>query len=61
MSRFRVGHYQSLVIDLGYVIQKKVWWGWRNWAYYDEFDEEGAIKDAKWLEKQGHKVEWYIQ
>lgn len=47
MSRFRVGHYQSLVIDLGYVIQKKVWWGWRNWAYYDEFDEEGAIKDAK--------------
>lgn len=25
MARFRVGTYQSLVMDLGYVIQKKVW------------------------------------
>lgn len=60
MARSRVGTYQSLVMDLGYVIQKKVWWGWRNWAHYDEFNEAGAIEDAKWLEKQGHEVEWYI-
>lgn len=25
MARFRVGTYQSLAMDLGYVIQKKVW------------------------------------
>ena len=61
MARFRVGHYQSLVMDLGYVIQKKVWWGWKNWSLYDEFNEAGAVEDARRLEMQRHKVEWYIQ
>ena len=58
MARFRVGTYQSLVIDYGYVIQKKKWWGWSNWCHYDY--AETAIKDAKKLQKKGHQVEFYI-
>ncbi len=60
MARFRVGPYQSLVMDLGYVIQKKVWWGWKNWRHYSDFNEDGAIEDAKKLEDKGHTVEWYL-
>lgn len=45
MSRFRVGTYSSLVMDMGYVIQKKHWWGWSNWGHYDY--EEDAVEDAR--------------
>ena len=58
MSRFRVGTYSPLVMDMGYVIQKKHWWGWSNWGHYDY--EEDAIEDAKMLESEGHIVDWYI-
>lgn len=58
MSRFRVGEYSSLVMDMGYVIQKKHWWGWSNWCHYDS--KKDAKEDAKMLEKNGHIVDWYI-
>lgn len=59
MSRFRVGTYSSLIMDMGYVIQKKHWWGWSKIG--DIYDyEEDAIEDAKMLEKNGHIVDWYL-
>ena len=58
MSKFRIGSYQTLVEDMGYVIQKKKWYGWANWGRYDY--EEDAVADAKDLEKQGHTVLWYL-
>ncbi len=58
MATFRVGCYQSLIIDYGYVIQKKKWYGWSNWCFYD--DEEAAIQAAKRLKKKGHTIKWYI-
>ena len=58
MAKFRVGRYQSLVIDYGYVIQKKKWWGWSNWNFYNY--AENAIEDGKILQKNGHEVEFYI-
>lgn len=32
--RYRVGKYRSLVEDLGYVVQRKAWWGWKTIARY---------------------------
>lgn len=58
MAKFRVGILYSLVFEDVYVIQKKHWWGWSDWETYDT--EEEAVDDAKMLEKQGHKVKWYI-
>lgn len=58
MSKFRVGSYASLVLDMGYVIQKKHWWGWSNWCYYD--NREDAVEDAEILERKGHIVSWHI-
>lgn len=58
MARFRVGPYQSLVIDYGYVIQEKKWWGWSNWCHY--YHAETAIEDAKELQRKGHQVDFYI-
>lgn len=58
MSRFRVGEYSSLVMDMGYVIQKKYWWGWSNWSHYDS--AEDAKEVAKMLERNGHIVDWYL-
>lgn len=58
MARFRVGMYGSLVEEPWYVIQKKVWWGWSTWGNYET--EESAIKTARWLEEEGHTVEWYL-
>lgn len=58
MSKFRVGPYRSLVLDMGYVIQKKKWWGWSNWRQYDY--KEDAVTDAKILKRKGHTVLWYL-
>ena len=58
MSEFRVGPYASLVEDMGYVIQKKRWWGWKT--YYRYWDKEDARYKAKELENKGHEVHWYI-
>lgn len=58
MIRFRVGCYASLVEDMGYVIQEKKWWGWKNWNHY--CTREGALADAKKLEKRGYWVDYYI-
>lgn len=58
MERYRVGEYNSLVMDIGYVIQKKVWWGWKNWCIYES--AAAARHDAKKLEDMGHFVHWYI-
>ena len=58
MKRFRVGPLRSLVVDYGYVIQEKKWWGWSEYAFY--YDEEDAIYRAKKLEKLGYKVDWYL-
>ena len=58
MKRFRVGPYASLIMDLGYIIQEKKWWGWSNWNQYDTREE--AIEDAEKLEEKGHFVHWYI-
>lgn len=56
MSRYRVGETSS---SFGcYVIQKKQWYGWSDWCYYDW--EEDAISDAERLESKGHLVEWYL-
>lgn len=62
MARFRVGSYSSLVMDIGYVIQKKVWYGWKNWIMYDYCDsgKKTAIRKGKVLESKGHDVDWYI-
>lgn len=59
MKKFRVGPYASLVMDLGYVIQEKKWWGWSNWCQYET--KKAAIRDAKKLEEKGYKVYWYIK
>jgi hypothetical protein len=56
MSRFRIGETSSFFGC--YVIQKKTWYGWSDWCYYDW--EEDAIYDAKRLQRKGHKVDWYL-
>lgn len=56
--KFRVGEYGSLVVNMGYVIQKKVWWGWKNIHHYLYADS--ARVRAKQLEKEGHEVLWFI-
>lgn len=55
---YRVGEYQSLVEDYGYVVQRKVWYGWKNIAIY--LDAEDAISHGKRLKANGHKVTFYI-
>lgn len=56
--RYRVGEYRSLVEDFGYVVQRKVWYGWKTIAAY--WDSEDAISHGKSLKLKGHKVEFYI-
>jgi len=49
-------------MDIGYVIQKKTWYGWKNWVIYD-YSSSGknkAIQEGKRLESKGHDVNWYI-
>lgn len=58
MKRFRVGPYASLIEDMGYVIQEKVWWGWKNFCHYAS--SEAALADARKLEKRGYWVDYYI-
>lgn len=58
MAEFRVGPYSSLVMDMGYVIQKKRWWGWKT--YYTYVNESAARVKARQLENKGHEVHWYI-
>ena len=58
MKTFRVGSYSSLIIDYGYVIQEKKWWGWKTRWFYDY--KENAIRDAKKLKKHGHTIYFYI-
>lgn len=62
MSKFRVGSYSSLVMDIGYVIQKKVWYGWKNWAMYNwsSAGKQAAIEKGKELKARGHEVAFYI-
>ena len=57
MSKYRVGETSSCFGC--YVIQKKTWYGWADWRYYDW--EEDAIDDAESLEDEGHEVVWYLQ
>lgn len=56
MSKYRVGETSSCFGC--YVIQKKTWYGWADWRYYDW--EEDAIDDAESLEDEGHEVVWYL-
>lgn len=59
MATYRVGEYASLVMDMGYVIQKKVWWGWKTVYHYDEFSKDAIKKKAREIEKKGHLMNIY--
>ena len=56
--RYRVGEYASLVEDFGYVVQRKVWYGWKTIAAY--WDKDDAISHGRRLRKNGHEVAFYI-
>lgn len=56
--KYRVGEYQSLVLDYGYVVQRKVWYGWKTIATY--WDAKDAISHGKRLKSKGHEVTFYI-
>lgn len=49
-------------MDIGYVVQKKVWYGWKNWAMYDwsSSGKQAAIEKGKELKARGHEVAFYI-
>lgn len=56
--RYRVGEYASLVEDMGYVVQRKVWYGWKTIAAY--WSRREAVAHADRLRKKGFKVEYYV-
>lgn len=56
--RYRVGKYRSLVEDLGYVVQRKAWWGWKTIARY--WSGVAAKEHGRALASKGHEVKFYI-
>lgn len=55
---YRVGSYQSLVEDFGYVVQRKTWYGWKTVAVY--YNSSDAIEYGRELQDKGHEVKFYI-
>lgn len=56
--RYRVGEYASLVEDMGYVVQRKVWYGWKTIAAY--WHRKDALAHADRLRAKGFQVEFHI-
>lgn len=58
IMQYRVGPWQSLVVDYGYVVQRKVWYGWKTIGFYYEAGD--AVYHGKSLVSKGHNVKFYI-
>lgn len=59
MSRFRVGTYSSLIMDMGYVISEEALVGMVKIGDIMTM-RKMPIEDAKMLESEGHIADWYI-
>lgn len=57
MERYRVGEMENLLGDSWYVVQKKVWYGWRTIEEYSKWSSVERL--GKYLESKGAYVEWY--
>lgn len=57
MERYRVGEMENILGDSWYVVQKKVWYGWKTVERYSKWSN--AQRLGKYLESKGAYVEWY--